>query len=154
MRTHPPAHRALDIVAGFTIYRVIGRRPSGVYVDHAMQVTTDMRDAQPLWDPVFEAIPAEPGDQIQDRPGGIVLVTREGQPQPIQLTAPVPRTVESAFTHAERALAADRALLEQMLADGRVTVAPIRRIKLPAPSAAKTVFAEDHPLVTPVQAMM
>ena len=46
MRTHPPAHRALDVVAGFTIYRVIGRRPSGVYVDSSMRVTTDMRDAQ------------------------------------------------------------------------------------------------------------
>ena len=149
MRTHPPAHRALDVVAGFTIYRVIGRRPSGVYVDPSMRATTDMRDAQPLWDLVFEAIQAGAGDQIQDRPGGLVLVTRDGQPRPIQLTPPVPRTVESAFTHAERALAADRALLDRMLADGSVMVAPIRRIKVPAPATIKTVFAEDHPLVTP-----
>lgn len=152
MRTHPPAHRALDVVAGFTIYRVIGRRPSGVHVDSSMRVTTDMRDAQPLWDLVFEVVPAGPGDQIQDRPGGLVLVTRDGQPRPIQLTPPVPRTVESAFTHAERALAADRALLDRLLADGSVTVAPIRRIKVPAPAAIKTIFAEDHPLVTPIPA--
>ena len=150
MRTHPPAHRALDILSGFAIYRVIGRRPSGVYVDGAMKATTDMRDAQPLWDSVFERARAEPGDQIQDRPGGIVLVTRDGKPQPVQLTQPVPRTIESAFTHAERALSADRALLERLLVERVVVLAPIRRIKLPPPPAIKTVFAEDHPLVTPL----
>jgi len=100
MRTHPPAHRALDIVAPFTVYGVIGRRPSGIYVDSTMTATTDGTDAQPLWDLVFEAVLAAAGDQIQDRPGGIVLVGRDGEARQVQLTAPIPRSLADAFTHA------------------------------------------------------
>jgi hypothetical protein len=148
MRTHPPAHRALDVVVPFTVYGAIGRRPSGVFVDSAMTATVDGTGAQPLWDLVFEAVPAAAGDQIQDRPGGIVLVSRDGESRPVQLTPPVPRSLTEAFTHAERILAADRAQVERLVAEGLLAVAPIRRIRAAAPPPARTLFTKDHPLVS------
>ncbi len=150
MRTHAPAHRALEVVLPFTVYLVIGRRPSGIYVDGTLRVTTDgaVADAQPLWDLVFEEAQATPGDQIQDRPGGIVLVGKDGGSRPVQLTAPAARSLENAFTHAERVLAADRAAVERLIEDGNLAAAPVRRIKQPAPTTVKVVFASDHPLVT------
>lgn len=150
MRTHAPAHRALDVVLPFTIYLVIGRRPSGIYVDGALRATTVDGGAttQPLWDLVFEAATAHPGDQVQDRPGGIVLVGRDGAPRSVQLTPPTPRLLENAFTHAERVLAADRAEVERLVTAGNLAIAPVRRIKQPPPPTAKVVFAGDHPLVT------
>lgn len=150
MRTHAPAHRALDVVLPFTIYRAIGRRPSGIYVDRSLKATTEDGggDTQPLWDLVFETATATPGDQVQDRPGGIVLVGKDGGARPIQLTPPSARSLENAFTHAERVLAADRAELERLMAAGSLAIAPVRRIKQPPPPTAKVVFAGDHPLVT------
>lgn len=150
MRTHAPAHRALEVVLPFTVYLVIGRRPSGIFVDGTLQVTTNgaATDAQPLWDLVFEEALAVPGEQIQDRPGGIVLVGKDGGSRPVQLTAPAARSIENAFTHAERVLAADRAAVERLIEDGNLAAAPVRRIKQPAPPNAKAVFASDHPLVS------
>ena len=147
MRTHPPVHRALDVVISFVVYGVIGRRPSGVYVDRSMNVTTESRDTQPLWDLVFEEFMAEPGHQIQDRPGGIVLVDGDGMPRQIQLTPPWARSIDGAFTHAELVLISDRELAERLVAEGRLAIAPIRRVKISAPPATKRVFAFDHPLV-------
>ncbi len=150
MRTHAPAHRALDVVLPFPIYLVIGRRPSGIYVDRSLKATTEDggADTQPLWDPVFEMATAIPGDQVQDRPGGIVLVGKDGGARPVQLTPPSARSLENAFTHAERALAADRAEVERLVGAGSLVTAPVRRIRQPPPPAAKAVFAGDHPLVT------
>jgi len=150
MRTHAPAHRALDVVLPFTIYLVIGRRPSGIYVDRSLKATTEDGgpDTQPLWDLVFEAAKANPGDQVQDRPGGIVLVGRDGGSRPVQLTPPSARSLENAFTHAERVLAADRAEVERLVAVGSLAIAPVRRIKQPPLPTAKVMFAGDHPLVT------
>lgn len=150
MRTQAPAHRALDVVLPFTVYLVIGRRPSGIFVDRTLTATTEAggSDTQPLWDLVFEAATAVPGDQVQDRPGGMVLVGRDGGSRPIQLTRPSARSLETAFTHAERVLAADRTELERLVAGGNLAIAPVRRIRQPAIATAKVVFAGDHPLVT------
>lgn len=149
MRSHPPAHRALDIVSPFTVFLVVGRRPSGIYVDSAMRATTDTAGSQPLWDLVFEEIAAAPGDQIQDRPGGIVLVDRDGEARAIQLVAPCARSLDGAFTHAERMLAADRAEVDRLLATGVLSIGTVRRIKAPPPPRNNRTFAPDHPLVVP-----
>lgn len=149
MRSGPPAHRALNVVKPFEVYLVIGRRPSGVYVDSSYQATTRRDGAQPLWDLVFETVTAEPGDQIQDRPGGIVLVGKDGESRAVQLSPPRPRTVDTAFTHAEAILAADRALIESGLAEGTLATGSIRRIKAPMRHAKPNhqVFGPDQPLV-------
>ncbi len=147
MRGSLPAHRSFDVLVPFMVYRVIGRRPSSIYVDPERNTTTASETSHRLWDLVFEEARAVPGDQIQDRPGGIILLKPNGDAHPIQLSAPVPRTASTAFSHAELALSADRELAEAMLLDGRLAVAPVRRIRMPLNALPKEKFDENHPLV-------
>lgn len=141
------AHSALDVTTAFTVYRIIGRRPSQVYVDENMAPTDDTSSASRLWDQVFEEMTAHPGDQIQDRGGSIMLVTRDGDTFPIRLSRPEARAVDTAFTHAARALAADRALADRMLLEGYLRLGTVRRLKGPPPPSPNGVFDEEHPLV-------
>jgi len=85
------------------IHRPIGRRLSDVYVDQAMRPARSGRPTQRLSDVVYWRTHAVPGELIQERSGGMVLVTRAGTLHPIRLSAPEPLHVETAFTHTERA---------------------------------------------------
>lgn len=147
MRASPAAHRAFEVISPIRLYRLIGRRPSNVYVDDNRQPSGDVHGHR-LWDLVFEEHDASPGDQIQDRPGGIVLVTRAGEAYPVQLTPPAARSPDTAFVHADMVLAADRRLAEEMLKEGRLATGAVRRIKAPVCSLPKTLFDENHPLVS------
>lgn len=147
MRWSPPAHRGLDIVAPVTVYRVIGRRPSAVYVGARLEPTHDTTAGNRLWDLVFLQGEAEPGDQLQDRPGGLVLVTKGGECYPVQLSSPEPRQLETAFTHADHVLAADRTLADRMISEGVLAAGTTRRPKRPPAQPSHMTFAEDHPLV-------
>jgi hypothetical protein len=61
------------------------------------------RPTQRLSDVVYWRTHAVPGELIQERSGGMVLVTRAGTLHPIRFSAPEPLHVETAFTHTERA---------------------------------------------------
>ena len=99
----PPARRALDVLSPVVVYRQIGRRPSGVFVDEAMKVTKSKGAAHRLNDRVYWKTQAQAGDQIQDRPGGTLLITAAGQCHPILLSEPRPLDPDTAFSHAEMA---------------------------------------------------
>ena len=70
-----PADRALDVLAPMIIHRPIGRRLSEVYVDNAMRPVRSGSPTQRLSDVVYWRTQAVPGEQIQERSGGMVLVT-------------------------------------------------------------------------------
>ncbi len=149
MRSPLPIRRGLDVLAPVTLYRAIGRRPSRVYVDEQRHAFD--RDGagkrHRLWDLVYERYEARPGDQLQDRQGGIMLVTRDGECCPVQLSEPCERTAEHAFTHADRALAADWTVIEGLIADGLLEVGSIRRTKQMPFNPAQVRLDEGHPLV-------
>src|SRR5712692_2017094 len=85
----PAAQRALDVITPVAIYRQIGRRPSQVYVNDAMgDATPDKKAQHRLSDRVYWKTQAKPGEQIQDRRGGVLLVTATGECYPIALAAP------------------------------------------------------------------
>jgi hypothetical protein len=144
----PPAQRALDVVQPVTIYRQIGRRPSKVSVDGEMNATKLAKSApHRLKDRVYWRTTATPGDQIQDRPGGTLLVTQKGQAYPILLSEPQPLDAETAFTHADRAIKADREIAEQLLAEGKLVEATPRRPKGPSLRPPDKMLGDKHPLV-------
>src|SRR5713101_4055017 len=88
----PAAQRALDVITPVAIYRQIGRRPSQVYVNDAMgDATPDKKAQHRLSDRVYWKTEAKPGEQIQDRRGGVLLVTATGECYPIALAEPTPR---------------------------------------------------------------
>jgi hypothetical protein len=147
MQILPPARRALEVVSSVVIYRAIGRRPSEVYVDDAMNTTRSSTARHRLRDLVYWRILAEPGDQIQDRPGGIILVTAAGECHPISLSVPQPLAVANAFTHAERAIAADRKLADELIANGMLVDALPRRPKLRASHPSTRMLPDSHPLI-------
>ncbi len=144
----PAAQRALDVVNPIVIYRQIGRRPSQVYVNDAMgDATPDKKAQHRLSDRVYLKTEAKPGDQIQDRRGGVLLVTAVGECYPIALAEPTPLTTETAFTHADLAIKADQAEAEKLIAAGSLVEATPRRPKQPPSRAPDRLFADDHPVV-------
>jgi hypothetical protein len=144
----PPAQRALDVVSPVVIYRQIGRRPSAVYVDEAMTMAKSGKAAgHQLSDRIYWRTVANPGDQIQERPGGVLLVTASGQCFPILLSEPTPLTADTAFVHADLTIKADRSEAERLIGLGSLTEASPRRPKGGPSRPSEKQFAPDHPLV-------
>lgn len=157
MRSPVSVRRGLNVVGPITLYRAIGRRPSAVVVDEqrrplgAPDDAAESRGAEVcghrLWDVVFEEWVARPGDQLQDRQGSVVLVTRAGQCHPVQLSPPQPRSVSTAFTHANEALSADWRVIDRLMAEGLLVVGSIRRTKQAPFNPAQVKFDASQPLV-------
>jgi hypothetical protein len=143
----PPADRAYDVVKPVVVYRLIGRRPSQVYVDDAMTPVSSGHSKNRLSDLVYWRTTARPGDQIQERPGTTLLVTAGGQSFPVLLTEPQPLEPGSAFTHAQSAAAADREVAATLMAEGVVKEAMPRRVKNQVSRGLERMFDERHPLV-------
>lgn len=143
----PPADRAYEIVQPIEIYRLIGRRPSQVYVDDRMSPTDSGRAQNRLSDGVYWRTMAAAGDQIQERPGTTLLVTADGHAYQILLAPPEPLEPATAFVHAQMAAKADRACAEALKAAGKLGDALPRRVKSEPSRASSQMFAEDHPLV-------
>jgi len=144
----PAAQRTLDVVSPVTIYRQIGRRPSQVYVDDAMTAAAVGRTARHrLKDRVYWRTRAEPGSQIQDRPGGTLVVTATGECYPVLLAEPTPLTPATAFSHADLAIKADQSAIDQLVAAGSLVAAAPRRRKRQLSRPADRMFEDDHPLV-------
>ena len=143
----PAAQRALDVVSPIVIYRQIGRRPSRIYVDEAMKVVESGGAQRRLSDRVYWRTLAKPGDQIQDRPGGILIVTAAGEWYPILLAEPTPLSPDTAFTHADLAIKADQSTMDELVASGNLVDATPRRPKGPPSRPSDKMFADNHPLV-------
>jgi hypothetical protein len=143
----PPARRALDVLSPVVVYRQIGRRPSSVFVDEAMKVTKAKGAAHRLNDRVYWKTQAQAGDQIQDRPGGTLLITANGQCHPILLSEPRALEPDTAFSHAEMAIQADHDAAEALIAEGKLAEATPRRPKAPPTRPTDAMLPADHPLV-------
>lgn len=143
----PAALQAFDVVSSVIVYRQIGRRPSRVYVDQAMTAVDSGVAEQRLSDRVYWRTVARPGDQIQHRPGGMLVVTPEGECYPIILAEPTPLTPTTAFTHADMAFKADQSVLEQLAAAGSLVETSPRQPKTRPLRPADRMFPESHPLL-------
>ena len=142
-----PADRCVTVASRFPIYRRFGRRPSQVYVDNAMRPAASGLPERRLSDNVFWRTSAEIGDQIEERAGSMLLLTLAMACHPIQLSAPQPLEVATAFGHAAAVLRQDRKMLEDLLAAGLLIEVNVRRSSAALPRPPDAVLAEDHPLV-------
>ena len=142
-----PPLRALDVQAPVVLYRIVGRRHSHVYVDDDMQPSRSGTASQRLSEPIYWQTRAVPGDQLQERPGGIMLVTPSGQCHPVRLALPVPIDIETAFTHAARASQADCALIDTLIADRILISGACRRLQGRPSRGLLGLLAEGYPLV-------
>jgi hypothetical protein len=150
-RARFPADRYVTAAARFPIYRQVGRRPSQVYVDEAMRPAATGVPERRLFDNVFWRTSAEIGDQIEDRAGGLMLLTEAMACHPIQLSEPRLLEVATAFGHADAVLREDRKILDALLAEGAVVEASPRRSKVAQSRLPAAMFAEDHPLVVTIR---
>jgi hypothetical protein len=143
-----PPNRSLDVHAPIVVYRVVGRRLSHVYVNEQMQPSQSGTASQRLSECVYWRTAAVPGDQLQERAGGIVLVSASGHCHLVRLTAPTPIERDGAFTHADRAIRADCALINTLLTDRVIVIGAYRRPQGPPSLPLRRLLAEDHPLVS------
>src|SRR5579862_2536460 len=88
-----PADRRVTIASRLPIYRQVGRRPSQVYIDDAMNPAASGPPERRLSDRVFWRTYAEIGDQIEERGGDLLLLTGPLVCHPIQLAEPRPLEV-------------------------------------------------------------
>jgi hypothetical protein len=146
-----PADRRVMVTGPLPIYRQIGRRPSQVYVDDAMSPAASGSPERRLFDGVFWHTNAEVGDQIEERGGGLLLLTEALVYHPVQLSVPRPLQLATAFGHADAVLREDRKLLDDLLAGGSVVEVSARRSKAALSRSPDNLFAEDHPLVVTVR---
>jgi hypothetical protein len=104
-----------------------------------------------LFDNVFWRTSAEIGDQIEERAGGLLLLTEAMTCHPIQLSVPRLLEVATAFGHADAILREDRKILDDLLAEGAVVEASPLRSRAALSRLPDTVFADDHPLVVTIR---
>jgi hypothetical protein len=142
-----PPIRALDVHAPVVIYRIVGRRHSRIYVNDEMQPSLTGNAWQRLSEPVYWQTHAVPGDQLQEHPGGVMLVTLSGQCHLMRLASPAPIEIETAFTHVKRASQADCAVIDTLIADRILVSGTCRQRKTGLSRVARGLLAEDHPLV-------
>lgn len=142
----PP--RALDVQEPFTVYRVIGRRPSRVYLDGDRRPSADPGPGGArLWEPVFDRITVQPGDQIQEVSSGYVLVRGEDRPVSVRLEEPVARTLDNALTQAADSYTLDSVRVEALVKVGTLSEAS-KRIRPPDQTLPPMVdLPKEHPLV-------
>ncbi len=141
------AIRAFDPVAPIDIYRVAGRRPSNVWVDAAGRLAAPGPDSQRLKELVYWHTLTQPGDQLQERVGGMHLVTPDGRCHPIALCPPTPIEPATAFHHAQAVRDADAARVEELVASGALVPAPGRRPEGPPSRPGDRLLPPDHALV-------
>jgi hypothetical protein len=142
-----PADRAFDVFSPVVIHRPVGRRLSDIYVDDSMRPARSGKPTQRLSDVVYWRTHAVPGEQIQERSGAMVLVTRGGTFQPVRLSVPEPLLLESAFTHAAHAIQSDRTIIQDLLAEGVLVEGPSRLCRGPLARWRNQLLPESHPLV-------
>ena len=104
-----------------------------------------------LFDNVFWRTSAEIGDHIEERAGGLLLLTEAMACHPIQLSTPRGLDVATAFAHADAVLREDRKILDDLLAEGAVVEASPLRSRGALSRLPDAVFAEDHPLVVTIR---
>jgi hypothetical protein len=143
----PRAIRAFECFRPIDIYRGIGRRPSGVWVDMSGNIATAGPGRQQLKEPVYWHTTLQPGDQLQERVGGLFMVTPAGACHPVTLCPPHALTPDSAFTSAQIARNEDAARIDALLADGSIIPASGYRVMHYPSRTGERAVAADHPLV-------
>ena len=147
MRSLPPARKAFVVAKPTPLYRAVGRRLSSVYVNADLQPAAPDEAAHRLAERVYERIEAQPGEQLQDRVGGLILVSEDGSWFPVRLAEPRPREVETAFNHAEVADDDDRQVVDELVAEGFLEEVKPRRLRGGVSRTQLPLLAESHPLV-------
>ncbi|BBK41692.1 hypothetical protein STVA_17120 [Allostella vacuolata] len=143
----PRPSRAFEAPAAIELFRVIGRRPSNVWVDNSGALAAPGPNSQRLREFVCWRTRSNAGDQIQERIGGFFVVTANDSCHPILLTPPEPLAPETAFVHAQTAQARDTARVAELVAEGKLIEVVGRRPKTPPSRPGDTLLPEDHPLV-------
>ena len=149
MAAMPKPLRAFDLAAAVDIYRVIGRRPTTIWVDASGRITQGGANRQPLREFVYWRTVAAPADQVQvqERLGGFFIVTREGACHPIALAPPHPIDPEAPFLHAQTARAEDGAAIESLLAAGLIVPGSASKVTQNPSRPGDRLVPADHPLI-------
>jgi len=147
MAAQQKAIRAFETAKPVEIYRVIGRRPSDVWVDAAHKIAEPGAPNQPLKELVYWHTTTKDGDEIQERVGGMFVVTADGGCHPIALCPPEPLQAATAFLHAQGVRLRDAAKVVELLAQGDIVEIVGRRPTAPASRPGDRLLPEGHALV-------
>ncbi|MCC7275223.1 MAG: hypothetical protein IT561_21325 [Alphaproteobacteria bacterium] len=147
MRPQPRATRAFDTARPIEIFRVAGRRPANVWVDDNGTPTASGNTAQRMKELVYWRTRTRPGEQIQERLGGLYVVTTAGDCHPVALSEPQEATPETAFLGAQSIRERDAARVAELIASGDLVEGTGLRLRGPPSRPGDRLLPAGHPLI-------
>jgi hypothetical protein len=143
----PRPIRAFECVRPIEIFRVVGRRPTDIWVDGAGAISTPGPDKQSLTELVYWRTATTLEQQLQERLGGLFVVTPEGACHPVSLSPPHPIDRQNPFLHAQTVRSGDEVLLESLIQSGDLVQVHGYRVMHHPSRPSDRLVAADHPLV-------
>ena len=147
MRPVGRPQRVLEVRERLTLYEVVGRRPSAVFLDDDLNPTATAQGPHRLTDLVYRRAFAEPGDQLHLMSGQTLLFDGAQTYRAVLLSEPRPLELATALVHAQRVREVEVETIERAVVAGSLAEALARPSKTAQVMRADARFGADHPLI-------
>lgn len=139
--------RSLDVLEPIELYEIVGRRPSAVYLNAALQPMSDGDGPHRLSELVYRRGRAVPGEQIHLASGRTFVLDAENVYRGVLLIDPRPLAPETALTQPSDDRASEESKIEAMLLTGNIVDARPRQTRARALPRYDRMYAADRPLI-------
>lgn len=147
MRRSLTPQRSLDVMVPIALYEIVGRRPSAVYLNAALEPQAAGDGPHRLNELVYRRGSAVPGEQIHLASGRTFVLDAQDVYRGVLLIDPRPLSVETALTHSKCDRASEESKIEAMVLAGDIVDARPRRSKTSALPRYDQMYAADRPLI-------
>ena len=139
--------RSLDVLVPLELYEIVGRRPSAVYLNEALEPIGTSNGPHRLNELVYRRGRAVPGEQIHLASGRTFVLDAQNVYRGVLLIDPRPLSVETALTHSGQDRASEESKIEEMVLNGDIVDAPPRRTRAWVLPRYDRLYAADRPLI-------
>jgi hypothetical protein len=139
--------RSLDVIVTIELYEIIGRRPSVVYLDHALKPIASADGPHRLNELVYQRGCALPGEQIHLASGRTFVLDVHNVYRGVLVVPPRPISSETALTHSGQDRAAEESKIEALVLAGSLIDARPRRSQSPTLPRYDRMYVADQPLI-------
>lgn len=147
MRRGLSPQRSLDVLIEIELYEILGRRPSAVYLDAALEPLAASNGPHRLNELVYRRGRAIPGEQIHLASGRTFVLDAQNVYRGALLIDPQAISVETAFSQAQHDRAAEEAKVEDLVLAGNAVDARPRRAQTYALPRYDRMYSADQPLI-------
>lgn len=147
MRRALSPQRSLDVLAPIELFEIVGRRPSAVFLNAALQPLAASDGPHRLNELVYRRGRAVPGEQIHLASGRTFVLDAQDVYRGVLLIDPQPLSAETALTHSGHERASEESKIDAMVRTGDVVDARPRRTRPNVLPRYDRMYGADRPLV-------